>query len=64
MAPAFGLCDHCVHQFLVHTTRGSTFSRCDLHKVDPRFRKYPPVPVLRCPGFERRAEGPTSPSAA
>ena len=29
---------------------------CALAATDPRFRKYPPLPVLQCAGFERRAE--------
>ncbi len=52
--PPAGLCDACAHQKLVGNTRGSQFSLCLRHKDDPRFAKYPPVPVARCPGFERR----------
>ena len=53
-----GLCDICRHQKLVPNTRGSVFSLCLLSKTDPAFRRYPPVPVLACPGFEpREAEG-------
>lgn len=50
----FGLCDACVHQRRVGNTRGSTFSLCGLARSDERFPKYPPMPVLRCPGFARR----------
>lgn len=53
--PRAGLCDSCVHQQLVRTGRGSEFSLCLLHRVDERFRKYPPVPVVQCAGYERRA---------
>ncbi len=49
-----GLCDRCKHQQVVRTGRGSQFSLCRRHKTDPRFPKYPRIPVLRCPGFERR----------
>jgi hypothetical protein len=50
-----GLCDTCTHQKLVHTTRGSTFSMCMRHRTEPeRFPKYPPLPVLACPGHEPR----------
>ena len=52
--PPGGLCDLCRHQRLVRTGRGSEFSLCERHKTDPRFRKYPPLPVVRCAGFERR----------
>jgi hypothetical protein len=51
-----GLCDSCVHQYLVRNTRGSTFSRCERSKTDKSFPKYPRVPVLECRGFERRSE--------
>ena len=48
-----GLCDSCVHQQLVHNTRGSTFSLCLRHRTEPeRYPKYPPLPVLQCAGHE------------
>ena len=47
-----GLCDSCRHQKLIHNTRGSTFSLCERSKTDPRFPKYPRLPVERCPGYE------------
>ena len=52
--PGAGLCDHCRHQKVIRNTRGSTFSLCERSKTDPRYPKYPPIPVARCPGFERR----------
>lgn len=48
-----GLCDSCRHQQLICNTRGSTFSLCLLSRSDPRYRKYPRVPVLECRGHER-----------
>jgi hypothetical protein len=48
-----GLCDSCRHQRVVRNTRGSVFSLCERSKTDPRYPKYPRVPVLECPGFER-----------
>lgn len=50
-----GLCDSCRHQRVVRNTRGSVFSLCERSKTDPRYAKYPRVPVLECPGFESRA---------
>ena len=50
--PPAGLCDSCSHQQLVRTGRGSEFSLCRLSKTDARFPKYPPVPVVRCAGYE------------
>lgn len=47
------LCDGCVHQQLVRNTRGSVFSLCRRHRTDPEhYRKYPPLPVVSCRGFE------------
>jgi hypothetical protein len=52
MAPSrFGLCDHCAHQQLVTSGRGSQFSLCRLGLKDPDWPKYPPMPVLRCPRY-------------
>ena len=50
-----GLCDSCVHQQLVRTGRGSTFSLCRRSKTDSRYPKYPRLPVERCPGYEPSA---------
>jgi hypothetical protein len=55
-----GLCDRCVNQKLVHTTRGSTFSMCLRHRTEPeRYPKYPPLPVVECAGFEPRDDHST-----
>ena len=56
---ANGLCDSCAHQQLVPNTRGSVFSLCRRSREDRAYPRYPPVPVLRCPGFE-----PPTPTAA
>ena len=45
-----GLCDSCRRQRIVRNTRGSAFSLCERSKVDERYRKYPRLPVERCPG--------------
>ncbi|HEX4008858.1 MAG TPA: hypothetical protein VHX62_02550 [Solirubrobacteraceae bacterium] len=61
--PPAGLCDHCRHQQLVRTTRGSVFSLCRRSKTEPeRFVRYPRLPVLECAGFEP-ADGPTTAGA-
>jgi hypothetical protein len=51
-----GLCDTCVAQQVVRTTRGSVFSLCLRSKTDPAYPKYPRIPVLECPGYEPRDE--------
>lgn len=34
--------------------RGSTFYRCMRAETDPRFVRYPQLPVRECPGYEAR----------
>jgi hypothetical protein len=51
-----GLCDRCRHQRVVRNTRGSSFSMCERSKTDPRYPKYPRVPVTECRGFEEKRE--------
>jgi hypothetical protein len=46
-----GLCAVCQHVKVIKSAKGSTFVMCGLAKTDPRFMKYPPLPVLRCGGF-------------
>jgi hypothetical protein len=41
-----------VHLQLVESARGSTFYLCRLSSIDPRFPRYPPIPVLACAGFQ------------
>jgi hypothetical protein len=49
--PHPGLCAACAHVRRVDTRRGSRFHLCTLAGVDPRFPRYPRLPVLRCAGF-------------
>lgn len=46
-----GLCTTCGHVDTVRSDRGSTFLRCRLSDVDPRFSKYPTLPVVQCIGW-------------
>jgi hypothetical protein len=36
----------------VESARGSNFWLCARSADDPRFPKYPRLPVLQCPGYE------------
>ena len=47
-----GLCARCRHARTQETKRGSTFWRCLRADDDPRFVRYPALPVRECPGFE------------
>ena len=50
---AVGLCADCRFMRLMESDRGSTFYLCELSASDSGFPKYPRLPVLRCPGYER-----------
>jgi hypothetical protein len=50
-AVALSLCRRCVHARRVTSSKGSVFILCALSASDPRFPKYPPLPVIRCDGF-------------
>jgi len=58
--PAVGLCSMCEHVRRVESGKGATFWLCDLSKSDSRFRKYPPLPVSRCAGFQLYGGTPLS----
>lgn len=47
-----GLCSTCQWTRLVRTGRGSTFYLCRRSESDPRFIRYPRLPVIQCAGFE------------
>ncbi|TVP45484.1 MAG: hypothetical protein EA350_09155 [Gemmatimonadales bacterium] len=48
-----GLCGACRYRREIRSRRGSSFLLCRRSLTDPRFRRYPPLPVLSCPGFEK-----------
>jgi len=48
---AAGLCASCRHARIVRSARDSVFVRCGLSDVDPRFPRYPYLPVLGCSGY-------------
>ncbi len=49
--PHVGLCVRCANVRIVESRRGSRFYRCQLADVDPAYVRYPPLPVISCPGF-------------
>ncbi len=59
-----GLCGRCVHAKEVVSDRGSVFLRCRLAERDPRFPKYPRLPVVECAGFVAAAQPPGAPDRA
>ncbi len=50
--PSVGLCSRCVHAKVVENRHGSRFYLCERSRTDSSFAKYPPLPVLDCPGFD------------
>lgn len=51
--PVAGLCHDCVHARRIESARGSIFILCQLSTTDPRFPKYPRLPVVQCSGYSR-----------
>jgi len=52
-ARRWGLCASCCHLVVITSDRGSTFVQCALARTDPRFKKYPPLPVIACSGHDK-----------
>ena len=50
-----GLCATCEFRRTVKAAR-STFYMCERSFTDPRFPKYPPIPVIRCAGYQSKAD--------
>jgi hypothetical protein len=59
-----GLCKHCRHSRVVRSDRGGVFYRCLLADGDPRFPKYPRLPVRECAGYEKAEEPHASPGSS
>lgn len=52
-----GLCDSCRWARELSNRRGSVFVFCRRSDTDERYPKYPTLPVLTCPGYDRKTEG-------
>ena len=52
VSPPGGLCDRCRWLRIQRTQRGARFYRCGRADEDATFQRYPPLPMLRCAGFE------------
>jgi hypothetical protein len=50
-----GLCLDCTHARTIRSTKGSEFWLCEQAQADPRLKKYPPLPVLRCPAYQPKS---------
>jgi hypothetical protein len=47
-----GLCATCTHAQVITSAKGSVFHLCRLSQEDPRFARYPRLPVLTCSGYK------------
>lgn len=47
-----GLCGSCARGRRIRSGRGSTFWLCGRSATDPRYPRYPALPVRACAGFE------------
>jgi hypothetical protein len=56
-----GLCKTCRHARTIASDRGSKFTRCALADSDPRFPKYPRLPVLACAGYQSATDPASRP---
>lgn len=57
-----GLCGGCRHAEVVRSKR-SAFLRCALADRDPRFPRYPALPVVACAGFATAGDDGADPDA-
>lgn len=61
-APEAGLCMTCRWSRRITNRRGSTFYLCLRADFDPRFVRYPPLPVLQCSGYDEADHLPYTPT--
>ena len=52
--PQIGLCTDCCYIREIVSGKGSRFFYCLRSETDQRYRKYPALPVVHCPGYETR----------
>lgn len=50
----YSLYQTCAAMREVITPKGSRFLLCQMSKSDPTYPKYPPQPVARCDGYQRK----------
>jgi hypothetical protein len=48
-----GLCATCRHVKTLASPKASVFYMCMKSDTDPKFRRYPALPVLKCSGYEK-----------
>jgi hypothetical protein len=53
-----GLCGSCQHHRWIEARRGARYLLCERSRTDRRLPRYPPLPVLRCDGYEPATTAP------
>ena len=48
-----GLCETCRHVKKLSNAKGSTFYMCQRAETDPKYTRYPRLPVQKCEGHEK-----------
>src|SRR5947209_4933883 len=48
------LCETCALMREINTPKGSRFLLCQLSQTHPNYPKYPPQPVVRCGGYQKK----------
>ena len=56
-----GLCSSCVHARVIESSKGAVFVLCSLSYTDPRFARYPRLPVIVCEGYASGGSDSTGP---
>lgn len=56
--PPSGLCGTCLFCRKVGNRSGSIFLLCERSREEPRYPRYPALPVFRCEGYERGPDDP------
>lgn len=51
-----GLCATCAWRRVIRSDRGAVYYLCRRALTDPRFPKYPSLPVLSCTGWEKQPQ--------
>lgn len=51
-----GICATCLHVTIIRSDRGTIFYRCRLSDHDPKFSRYPRLPVRICKGWKENCE--------
>lgn len=62
--PEVGQCSVCDFAAVQASARGGRFWRCLRADTNGRYLRYPPLPVVDCPGFAVGGKDGTAPNAA